>query len=227
MLNYSSIKNRIISSLKQNLIPGLILQSFAVLLLLIYFFMPVARPAFEWMSTQKTLHGYTYSFFSTALFGGLIPFIYLWLSGRIDKKQSVVTLFLFYVIFFGYKGIEVDFFYRLQAVWFGNNNDLTTLAIKVTVDQFVYSAFWAAPSTAIIFLWVNARWNWNECRQQMNKIFFCEELPAMIVSNWMVWLPAVSIVYSMPTQLQIPLFNVVLCFWVLMLSALTKKVNVE
>jgi hypothetical protein len=45
-------------------------------------------------------------------------------------------------------------------------------------------------------------------------------LPVM-VSNWGVWIPAVSIIYMLPPALQLPLQNLVLCLWALMLIFLT------
>ena len=39
----------------------------------------------------------------------------------------------------------------------------------------------------------------------------------------MVWTPATAIVYSLPTALQIPLFNLTLCFFVLLVSVYGKK----
>jgi hypothetical protein len=43
----------------------------------------------------------------------------------------------------------------------------------------------------------------------------------------LIWIPAVSIIYSMPNELQIPLFNLVLCFWVLLLNVLNKPRPLE
>jgi hypothetical protein len=42
---------------------------------------------------------------------------------------------LFYAVFWGVKGTEVDAFYRLQALMFGNGTDAGTIALKVLVDQ--------------------------------------------------------------------------------------------
>ena len=43
------------------------------------------------------------------------------------------------------------------------------------------------------------------------------------LTTWMVWTPATAIVYSLPTALQIPLFNLTLCFFVLLVSVYGKK----
>lgn len=217
------IKVSILAALKQNLLPGFILQGFAVALLFIYFFVAELRFIFSWFGEQKQTYGYGYSFVATAIFGGLIPFLFLLKTGQISARHARF-LGCFYVIFWGFKGMEVDFFYRLQGAWFGYANDISTLAVKVAIDQFLYSALWAAPSITLTYLWIEHHCQWRQWWRAMDREFFLLKIPTVIFSNWLVWIPAVSIVYAMPGELQIPLFNLVLCFWVLMLAVLNKKV---
>jgi len=218
-----SIKKSILSALKQNLLPGLVLQFFALTLVLVYFFVPGSQPVYAWFGELKHQYGSLYAFIATAFFGGLIPFLYLWVSKRIDPSRSLFALFLFYIMFWGLKGVEVDFFYQLQGGWFGYENTFKTIAIKVAIDQFIYSALWAAPMITICYLWVENNFNFSASLAAMDKQFFYEKIPTVVFSNWLVWIPAVSVVYSMPQDLQIPLFNLVLCFWVLILAVLNKK----
>jgi hypothetical protein len=218
-----SIKASIVSALKQNLLPGLVLQFFALALVLIYFFVPASQPVYAWFGVLKHDYGFLYAFVATAFFGGLIPFLYLFVSKRLDASRSALALLLFYLIFWGLKGIEVDFFYQLQGKWFGYENDFKTIATKVIIDQFLYSALWAAPMITICYLWVENEFDLGKSIAAMDRKFFVEKIPTVIFSNWLVWIPAVSIVYSMPQDLQIPLFNLVLCFWVLILAVLNKK----
>lgn len=218
-----SIKTSIVAALKQNFVPGIILQCFALALVLIYFFVPASQPTFAWFSVLKHDYGYLYAIVATSLFGGLIPFMFLWLSKRFNIQDNKIALVLFYVSFWGAKGADVNFFYSMQGVWFGYENDFKTIATKVLIDQLVYSPIWAAASVAIPYLWVEYNFDWRRFCSAMDKTFFCEKIPTIIISSWMVWTPAVAVIYSMPQDLQIPLFNVVLCFWVLMLAVLNKK----
>lgn len=218
-----SIKNSILVALKQNLLPGLVLQLFAVSILIIYFFVPGSKPVFSWFGLLKQEYGFTYSFIATAIFGGLIPFLYLWLSKRLAPNRSILGLLVFYIVFWGLKGMEVDFFYRLQADWFGTGNEVKTIVTKMAADQFLYSALWAAPGITIVYLWMESNWSIAECKRAMDRKFFCVKIPTVILSNWLVWIPAVCVIYAMPGELQIPLFNLVLCFWVLLLAVLNKK----
>lgn len=218
----ANIRHSIVAALKQNLKPGLVLQAFAVTVLLIYFFVPASKPAFAWFGSLKVQYGYLYSFVATALFGGLIPFLYLWLSKSFGDR-NLVLLLIFYLLFWGIKGMEVDLFYRFQAEWFGTGNDWQTILIKMAADQFIYSTFWAAPGITIIYLWVESGWSFARMRTALDKEFFCVKIPTVVLSNWLVWIPAVCVVYAMPAELQIPLFNLVLCFWVLLVAVLNKK----
>jgi hypothetical protein len=218
----SAIKSSIAVAMKQNLLPGLVLQLFAALILILYFFVPSSKPVFVWFGDLKQTYGYLYSFISTSLFGGLIPFVFLSLTKKIDRNKNIAVLFIFYILFWGLRGIEVDFFYRLQGDWFGYANNFHTTAMKVAVDQFLYTTLWAAPSITVIYLWIEHNFHFRDCFQAINRHFIFIKIPAVILSNWLVWIPAVSIIYSMPNELQIPLFNLVLCFWVLLLNVLNR-----
>jgi hypothetical protein len=49
----------------------------------------------------------------------------------------------------------------------------------------------------------------------------------VLFSTWIVWLPTVAIVYSLPNVLQLPLSNLVLCFWCLLLSFISRRSAAE
>ena len=53
--------------------------------------------------------------------------------------------------------------------------------------------------------------------------FFLWQIPECLLSVWCVWCPACTMIYILPSPLQIPLFNIVLCFWALVLAMLTEK----
>lgn len=217
------IKDSILAALKKNLLPGMVLQLFAASILIIYFFVPTSKPVFSWFGLLKQEHGFLYSFIATAIFGGLIPFLYLWLSNNIEPGRSILGLLVFYIVFWGLKGMEVDLFYRLQADWFGTDNDIKTIVTKMAVDQFLYSSLWAAPGITFVYLWMESNWSIRGTMQRIDKNFFYVKIPTVILSNWLVWIPAVCVVYAMPNELQIPLFNLVLCFWVLLVAVLSRK----
>ena len=131
-----------------NLIPGLALWIMGVCLVAVYYFGEFSRPWFNEIISLKETYGFAYSAVSTCIFGGLIPYLFMQLTGR-DRLKGLGSG----LIFLGYwaiRGIDVDAFYRLQAMVFGTEVDLLTIVAKVLVDQFVYCVVWASPITAVI-----------------------------------------------------------------------------
>ena len=217
----SQLTSNIKTALKQNLVPGIALQLLALVIALCYFYVPSTQWLFIELGDLKSSLGWKYAMLSTSLFGGIIPFLYLKLSGQISSHHY--KIFLFYALFWAYKGIEIDFLYTMQARWFGEGNDAATLSKKVIVDQFAYGTFWAAPTMAIGFLWMESNFSVKTWWHRIDRQLWLLQIPTTLVTNWLIWLPAVTIIYAMPSQLQIPLFNLVLCFFVLLLSAISSR----
>lgn len=206
-----------------NLIPGLILQATAAGLLSAYYLAPSLRPGFELFATLKQEWGYAYSALATAISGGLVPFLYLWLRGSI--KQGIGKALVFYLIFWALMGIQVDALYRFQGVLFGQGNAPAILIPKVLVDQGLFTPLWSIPLTTICYLWKNLDYDFGALRGKLERKLFCHDIPGMIVPAWLVWLPAVSIIYCLPSTLQIPMFNLVLCFWSLLAEVVNARQN--
>ena len=45
----------------------------------------------------------------------------------------------------------------------------------------------------------------------------------VLIAMWFLWIPVTACVYSLPATLQMPLFNVVLCFWSLLFAYITAR----
>ncbi len=211
-----------LAGVKRNALPGLALQVFALTLVALYYLSPSARPGFDIVAGWKTRFGFGYSAVATAIFGGIIPFLYLWASGAVGRGR-VRDEFLFFLLLWGYRGVEVDVFYRLQTFVFGDGATLAVVLPKVLVDQFVYSVFIAAPSQVVLFLWKDRGFSWAATKPDLNLTYLTSAVINVVFSQWMVWIPAVSIIYSLPSALQIPLFNLVVCFWVLLLTFVSQR----
>ena len=208
---------------RANLVPGLILQVVAASFLAAYYLAPSLQPQFAWIATQKKTLGYAYSAIATGISGGLVPFLYLWLTGRI--KKNTVKILLFYVLFWASLGTQIDVFYHIQSALFGEGNDRATIISKVAVDQIVLTPFWTIPQTTLCYLWKNLDFNSGALRARLNRRLFLHDIPGMTVPGWLVWLPAVSIIYCLPTLLQIPMFSLVQCFWSLLAEVVNTRQN--
>lgn len=92
------------------------------------FYWPASQPVFNFFAELKAQYGVGYAIASTALFGGLLPYLYLLLSGQVHFKP--LRQLLFYCILWAAMGWLVDEFYSLQITLFGSDTDVTTLIKK-------------------------------------------------------------------------------------------------
>jgi hypothetical protein len=210
------------SATARNIKPGLILQSFGIALVLSYYLLPQTRPVFDSVMHAKERFGFLYSALSTLLFGALLPLAILYIMKRVSRI-SIMKRIAALIVFWVWKGIEVDILYRSQAFLFGAQPDTLTVIKKVCFDQFVYNPFWAAPSMLLWYLWIDAGFSFKRVKEVTGISFFTRTLPTVLVSTWVVWIPATEIVYSLPVGLQLPVFNLVLCFWVLIFDLVSKS----
>jgi hypothetical protein len=205
-----------------NLRPALVLQAFALLIVLGYFWSTQVHDALDVVGAMKVRYGYAYSAVATCIFGGLIPYAVLSLAGRVPRQRRWAEL-AFYLVLWFCKGIEVDALYRAQAWWFGEGASVGTIAVKTAVDQLVYVPLWSAPIQVLLFTWKDAGFSASVTRAAFARQAFALRALVVVVSTWVVWIPAVAIVYSLPSALQVPLFNLVLCFWCLLMSFISRE----
>lgn len=207
------------AGIRTNFLPGLVLQAIACVVVGVYYLVPEWRVAYDWVGEVKVDYGYVYSALSTAVFGGLIPFLYLYSVGKVGREERF-SIGLFFVLVWSWKGVEVDFLYRMQALMFGDGTEAGTVVRKVLFDQFVFCPLWSAPVTALLYRWKDCGFSRRRFLVELDRRFFTVEIPGVLVSIWIVWIPGTAFIYSMPTALQLPLFTLVLCFFVLLVSVL-------
>ncbi|MFI5335466.1 MAG: hypothetical protein ACHQ5A_01690 [Opitutales bacterium] len=206
-----------------NLLPGLALQAGALVLVAAYYRHDATRELLGRLSAWRVETGFAFSFVSTALFGAGLPLLYLWLRAatrtRYDARQCAAL-----ILFWAYKGVEVDALYRLMAFCFGAGHDVRIIAVKSFFDQFVYCPFFAVPITVLAYEWIESRFDgpavWADLRAGG---WYRRRGMTVLLSSFGVWLPAVFIIYALPTPLQLPLQNLVLCFYTLLVAHVTRR----
>ena len=214
--------SRSANSLRQNLFAGIFIWIVATLVFFSYQSSEICQDYLDELARIKLQYGYLYSACATGLFGGLIPFLAMFFRGSVPPRRTF-QWFLFFPLFWAFKGVEVDAFYRLQSFFFGASPEFKVVLYKVLVDQFVYCVIWSAPLTAIFYGWKDADFKWNDVVVLQNFGVMLDEILFLLLSTWIIWIPAVTIVYSMPNNLQIPLFNLTLCFFVLVITLSEKS----
>ena len=213
------IFKRGLNAAKKNAGPGFLLQGFALTMVLLYYFHAPTHQVLLKIPEIKQRLGIFFPILATAFFGGLIPFLFMAARKKIPRGQAVSNL-LFLLGFWAFNGLTIDFLYKAQAIMFGDHPDVVTVIKKVCFDQFVFSAFWSAPFTAVVMHWKNCGFSFRTACERFSRNILTVELLSILFALWAVWIPTVAIIYCLPLALQFPLFNIVLCFWSLMLMAL-------
>jgi hypothetical protein len=204
---------------KANLVPGLIVQTLLAALVLAYYFWTPAREALGVLATAKAAWGYGFSLLSGVVAGAVLPellIIAVFQRGGV-RWQNARNL-VFASCFWGCSTMVVDGFYRLQAVMFGTGIDWVTLLKKVVVDQFLYTPFWATPIGMAVFEWRNQRYRLAGLSRVASVPFYMERTVPTLIAGWVVWIPMVTLVYALPSLLQIPVCSLALTFWVMLFT---------
>lgn len=206
-------------ALRSNLLPGVVLWSIGVAVVATFYLVPAAQPAFARIAAAKSAWGFAFSGLATGIFGGLLP----WFAARLLGRDLPASHGLLLTLLCTWRGMEVDAFYRLQSLLFGNGVDFPTVAAKVALDQLGYTVFWSSPTLIALFAWRDGGFTRAAWRQAWRPATILARLRVVWLCNCLVWTPAICLVYSLPPDLQIPLFALAATFWSLAVLVLTGK----
>ena len=211
---------KIKKAFRTNLLPGIVLWIFGTSLILGYYYLSPVQIFLDRMASLKDAYGFLFSFVSMGLFAGFIPAFVATIIGHIPKHRRFQDI-IFYTIFWSYKGMEIDLLYRIQVVLFGEGSDFLTLTYKTIVDQFVYMPLIATIPLLILYRWKDLDYKTHKVVGQLKTKAFWAQVPLVVISCWIVWIPAVYMIYWFPPSLQLAIANLIECFWALMLIVLT------
>ena len=204
-----------LESARVNAVPGLLLQAIALALVLAYYSIAPFESFLETLSKSPLLAGPGGAFVSRAFFGGILPGAIMVSFPALRPRFPLRTI-LAMTLYWGGMGVVVYGLYALQSMMFGDSNSLRVLLAKTAFDQLVYTVFVASmPNAAFNFVLsrdlsparVRADWPANFTRQIW--------IPNLL-ANWVVWFPAMFLIYIFPRPLQTHVSGLVGCFWTLL-----------
>ncbi len=187
-----------------------------------YYYMPAVANVWESIGEFKLHWSYAFSLASTIFAAVVMPFGVQAVMGTLPDHRRLQRLVLL-MLFWGYRGMEIDLFYHFQSWLFGSGHDAATLIKKVAFDQFIMSPLWFVPTYLIALRWIDQGGPWSQLRASLNRDFWTRTLPTVLITNWLVWIPALALVYSLPPALQFPLFSIVMCFFILIVTVMAKE----
>lgn len=204
-----------LESAKANIAPMVSLWSAAVVLVLGYYFVPCVTLALEPFARFQREYGPLAAFSGQMFFSGFLPGLFLLALKSIRPRRPLLTV-LAQGIWCGIWGIACDRLFRLMTAWFGDGNDITTLLLKMSVDQFVWTVVFIAPANALFFFWLGRDFSLERVKRQLPKRFFLDLVAPNLFANWCVWIPVSMVVFAFPLDLQIHINGFACAFWTLM-----------
>ncbi len=209
---------------KQNQVPAVVMWLFGVAIVSGYFLVPAIHDGLNSAGEFKAYFGWKFSLVSTAIFGGLIPaFIARLINGR--RQSAANGLLISNTLLWAYKGVEIDLFYEAQAWLFGTTPDFQTIAIKTICDQFVMVPAFGIVNVVLFYIWRDCGYSLRKFPAALGKHWYRRKVLPVMIANWVIWIPAVAMIYSLPVALQLPVQNLILCFWVLILMFFTQPAH--
>lgn len=189
-----------------------------------YYRVDWARPWFDRLGVLKQQGGYLFAAVAAMIAGGVLPeaFRICGIERRLPVWRDAGSV-LFAMGFWTCNGLCVDLLYRWQTVWFGAEANAAALTKKVVIDQFAYNPVFAAPFAVACYRWKNQEFSFAGMEGIFTPRGYVHQVVPTLLANWMVWIPVVVAVYSLPPLLQIPLFSLAVCFWALMLACIHAK----
>jgi hypothetical protein len=204
-----------LKSARANRIPGLILQGAAFALLAAYYLIPDVRDALDVVAGWQARYGTPFSLASYLLFCGIVPYLFCLALPSLRPREPAKAL-LFALGFWSVMGLVLPRFYAFQGYLYGNAADARTLVLKVATDQCGYTAFFASPAVSIAHLWKDRGYRWSAMAPLFGRGWYRRLVVPNLVMNWVVWIPSLCVIYSLPAALQSHVAGLIGGFWALM-----------
>lgn len=218
-----------LKALRTNLLPGILLQFLMASMGAAYLWNPAARLFFEELAMLRSNWGLLFSFFGTSFASAIMPEVLrLLLSRGRDPGSDFRGLgarLLFGIPFWGTIGMQVDLFYRLQYRIFGPSDSISIIFKKVLVDAFIYCPVLAVPQVVCILFWKEHGFTLHGFVGHTPMRFYALKIFPVLMANWMVWIPLICIIYSLPSALGVPFFIIAQSFWVMVLTTLSQRIK--
>ena len=184
----------------------LLIQAFALVLLICYYSVESSREIFNTVAGWKENGGYPFASITTIISGGVLPELLkrvLRPAGVIPPKMGEL---IHQFIMWAYLGIIVDTLYRSLNYLFGSGTDPLTLLYKVLSDQLIFSPFFSLPSMVIWFMLYESGYNLKRFLEQFSIKRIYQRVLPLWATSLIFWPVMLVIIFSLPQVLQFPLF---------------------
>ena len=184
----------------------LFIQGIALALVLTYYCIEGSHGAFNRVASLKMELGPLFAAICTMFSGGVFPE----LIKRVFRPKNIAPPscgeLIHQFIMWAWVGILVDYFYMLQSALFGDGTHASTLIIKVLADQFVFTPLVCLPLIILWFMLREANYRPKPYCASISLRTIRHRVLPLWATCLIFWPVMLCIVYSLPADLQFPLF---------------------
>ncbi len=204
-------------SCRELALPALVLLAAGTALVVAYYRVPAVAEAMSRVGALKRDAGVLFPVFAGMALSGLIPWLFRMAIPALRPERPLAEL-LFGLLWWPPMCVVIDAFYRLLGhLYDGLGWPVGVLVlVKVFTDMFGFTAFFASPANALAHLWKDLGFDFRRLRANLGAGWYSRLVLPNLIPNFMVWFPGVTLVYAMPCDLQLPMANLIGCFWSLM-----------
>jgi hypothetical protein len=206
---------------QESLVPALIVQLLLIPLVVGYYLHWPTSVILTTLAAWREQGGLLFSFVSTGFCAGAVSEMLKVATlqrGQWQPHNTQEALFKFIVLGFG--GVTSNLFYLLQDYWFGSVLSLHTVLVKVLLDQFLFSAFFACPFPTIVNHFRHHPFSFHNLLHCFTAYFFIRKILPLLIMNWCFWIPCVSLLYCLPLDLQFPFALCAASIWGIIFTAI-------
>ena len=195
-----------VEGLKKNWLPFLVIQLISASVAVAYYQVPALQQAAKELVKLKVQGGLFFGFTAGFIAGGVVPEFAKAITGKLRKvNRRWLIDSIFNGIVYGMVGVEVVVFYQYQTKWFGDGNDLRTLATKTFVDMGAFSPLISITTATFMFDLKKHGYNLGKLLKTIDKNYYRDKMLPGLIPCWFFWIPVLFAVYAMPADLQFPL----------------------
>lgn len=119
--------------------------------------------------------------------------------------------------------IMVDALYRALGWLVGYGLDFRTVAIKVLIDQFLFTPTLGTGIAAVYFPLRKSGWDFGSVLGGFGWDWYVRTVMPILLPAWVFWIPAVMMIYSLPPKLQMPFSLCATAAWSLLLIVIARR----
>ncbi len=207
---------------RANLVPGLVLQAAALAVVIAYYQSPGFHALLQHVADWQHRGGIVFTMLMRVVFNGLIPALFCALLPGLRMPRPGAAL-IFGMVWWAFMGANTHVFYNLQAWLWGDDVNLATVLCKTATDMLIYSPCYASPLVAAAHMWQDLNYSHRAWLRQFGAGWYRRVVLPNQVPGWTFWTPGVLILYSLPTDLQLPMSALLGCFWSLMCLQIARR----